>query len=178
MFNFYRNQRHSARKFQNDMKKLWEENSEAIVQLINHAVVEDETAQQWGIALANNQQKIANGIIYFCKEKKISTLFNELLQFIGESIDVFTFKKDAYKLRQRWYMKADELSNMLNSLSQWNVRGYFYKQILLIESLVKSFIKRNVEAIKFYREELIKNNTNLSVTFSNGIISDNAKIFF
>lgn len=180
MFGFYnKNQRHSAIGFQNDMKKLWQENSEAVVQLINHAVVQNETAQQWGTALANNQQKVANGIIFFCGEKEnLTRLFNQFIQYIEEAIDTFMWRKDAGKFRERWCLKADELSNMLHGLNEWNVRGYFYKQIFLIESIIKAFIKRNVEAIKYYRQELINNNTNLSITFTNGIISDNAKIFY
>lgn len=159
------------------MKKYWEDNSEFTVQLINHAIAQSDTAMQWGQSLANNQQRIANAVIYFGGDKKLSNLFNELLQFIGQAIEVFTWRKEAEKLRERWFLKADELSNELHNMSNWNVREYFYKQILLIESLVKAFRKRDIEAIKFYRAELVKNNTNLSITLANGIISDNAKLF-
>lgn len=178
MFNAQRNKRHSALKFQEDMKSLWAENSESVVQLINHAVFEAPTAIKWGTTLANNQQRIANGIVYFCGEKeRVSRLFNDLLQFIGEAIDVFVWKKNAGKLRERWFTKADELANILDSLSNWNIRGYLYKQILLIESIIKVVAKRDVGAVKFYRQELLNNNNSLSITLTNGIIKDNNKVF-
>lgn len=178
MFRFAQNKRQSATNFHNDMQKLWQDNSEAVVQLINHAVAQTDSAYQWGITLSNNQQKIANGIIFYCGEKEqVSNLFNQFIQYIGQAIDVFVWKKNVGKFRERWCLKADELSNLLNSLNQWNVRGYFYKQIFLVESLIKSFMKRDVEAVKFYRQELLKNNLSLSIILTNGIISDNAKSF-
>lgn len=179
MFNFYSNQRHSARKFQNDMKNLWEENSEATVQFINNALVGSAQTNHWSQLLANNQQRIANSIIKFYGDKeKTSALFNQFIQYIGQAIDVFMWKKNEVKFRERWYQKADEVANMLHGFNGWNVHVYFYKQIALIESLIKSFIKKNVEAIEHYRKELISNNFKLSATLSNGIISDNTKYFY
>lgn len=180
MFNFYgRENRHSARKYQDDMKNLWQENSEATVQFINNALVGSAHTNHWSQLLANNQQRIANGIIKFYSDKeKISTLFNQFIQYIGQAIDVFMWKKNEVRFRERWYQKADELANMLHGFNKWNVHEYFYKQITLIESLIKSFIKKNVEAIEHYRKELISNNFKLSITISNGIISDNMKSFY
>lgn len=179
MYNFYqRPQKHSAKKFQLDMKKLWEENSEAVIQFINNAIVGSPEADRWAKALANNQQRIANGIIKFCGHKeKISALFNQFIQYIAQAIDIFLWKKGALKFRQEWCSKADEISNMLHSFNEWNVRDYLYKQIFLIESLIKSLIKRNKEAIEHYREELITNNINLATTLTNGIIKDNRNLF-
>lgn len=180
MFNFYgRENRHSARKYQDDMKKLWEENSEATVQFINNALVGSAQTNHWSQLLANNQQRIANGIIKFYGDKeKTSALFNQFIQYIGQAIDVFMWKKNEVKFRERWYQKADEVVNSLHSFSNWNVRDYLYKQIVLIESLIKNFIQKNVEAIEHYHKELISNNLKLSTTLSNGIISDNMKSFY
>lgn len=178
MFGFHQRKRISAVKYQQDMNKLWKENSEMVVQLINHAIVEDETARQWGARLANNQQSIANGIIYFYGEKeKISRLFNQFIQYIGEAIDVFIWNKDAVKLRIRWCKKADELSDSLHELSSWTVRSYFYGQMSLIEALIKGFKNKDMEAVKHYHQQLLNNNIDLSAEFYKGVIADNRKSF-
>lgn len=180
MFRFYStNRKHSATNLHNNMKKLWEENSETVVQLINNSVAQSNSAQQWGTKLSQNQQTIANGIIKFCGEKeRVSNLFNHLIQYIHGAIDVFMWKKNVVDFRKRWFEKADEICNLLNILGEWNIRSYFYNQIFLIESLIKAFMKRDVEAVKYYRKELLNNNINLSVTLTNGIIKANSILFW
>lgn len=180
MFRFYTTHRnYSAKIFHNNMKQLWQEYSETVVQLINHSIANSDVTNQWLKKLYNTQQLIANGIIKFYGEREaLSNLFNYHIHYLNEAIDIFLLKKDVGSFRKIWFGKADELSNLLDSMSEWNIRNYFYKQIFIIESMIKSFIKKDTEAIKYYREQLIINNASLSLTLTNGIIKDNSKSFY
>lgn len=173
-----RPQKYSRANFVNDMRRLMNENGECTFQFINHVIGESEEISKMGSALANNQQKISNTIVKFYGEKeKISSLFNELLQFIPQAIDFLKWRKEMEKLRVIWYNKSDEISTIINSLSDWNVRSYFYKQISLVESLIKGFLKRDAEAVKYFRQELINNNGLFSVILTSGIIKDKHQQF-
>ena len=168
----------SAKKFHYDMKLLWQQNAECTIHFINNAIVNSPETKNWSLTLVQNQQSIANGIIRFCGDReKLSYLFNQFIQPIGQAVDILVWKKDSKKLRENWYKKADELTNIIHSLSTWNVREYFYKQISLIESLIKSLDKKKKEAIAHYRNELIDNNIKLSEIFTDGIIADNKAMF-
>lgn len=172
------NPRISAIKFQNDMKHLWQDNSEVTIQFISNAIVNSESTSHWSERLYQNQQKIVNGITKFCGDrKKISELFAQFIQFIGHAIDVFVWKKNTHQLREQWHNKADELINILHSLNEWQLRNYFYNKISIIEAIIKSLIKKNSESVAHYRKELISNNTNLSTALTNAIIADNRTVF-
>lgn len=176
--------RYSSHKFQEEMKKLWEENAKATYQLINHILQDSPNTQTWVSHFSNNQQRIANGVIKFYGNKEIdghkisiSLIFTQQIQFIANATAIFQWKKDVNAFRRKWYEKMDELMLVLNEICEFNTREFFYNQITFIEGLIKSFIKNEKEAQEFYYRELILNNEKLAVTLSQGIIRKNTQKF-
>lgn len=170
--------RYSSQAYKSDMQALWKENADLSMHYINNSVNQSPTAQQWGLALNNNQQKISNGIIKFYGDsRKVSTLFLQFIQYLGEAVNVVLLKRNIKEFRKRWYAKADELSNLLDTFTVWNMRSYFYKQINIYEAIIKSFVNKDISSQNRAYNELLNNNRAIADTFSNGVINHNKNLF-
>ena len=157
------------------MKDLFDENAKMITYLIKNNFTEHH--HTFSRRLNDNVRTISGLIAKFYGEgndiaANIASLYN-----IPLLLDVIIWKKNIEKLRKENYESVDKLINLLHSLTNWNLRDYFYNQITLIEAIAKSNHKHSIKEETHYYSKLIQNNLELSSAISSEIIKDNPKSF-
>lgn len=174
-FNQYK---YSSIAFKSQLEKLWEDNAASVNYFVQYSLQENEMTQHLGERLMNVQQNIGHLIGHFYGIKaKLADAFVRFMQCISEAIDTFKWKKNIEKFREKWYMKMDELIQILYMLSDWDLRNLFSQQISLIESLIKSIIKGDHDMQNNYYNQLVLLNRNISNIISDNIIKNKRNYF-
>ena len=169
--NQFKNQKYSSVDYREKLQKTMKDNAYCIKYFIQCSLEGNENVGHIEKRMMETQKQLGHWIGYFDHDKKNIT--QEVITFI-EPIKqaglVYQYKINEKKFTTHWYELADNLMKILNQLGDWNIRPFFYKQILLIEALIKSNIQKNAEAITYYYGLLIENNNELSLQISDGII--------
>jgi len=168
----------SASGYTAQLYRAFETNALSVKYFCEYAVSEHAQADELGVRLMSNQNELAHLIGYFYREKKIIVQkFMDLCQMLGDAIGYLKMKGQGIMIRTRWYAKAEELLKILDIVNDWYVREFFYKQISLMESMIKSYLKFDAVAQDFYYNELIINNRKAAIVFAQKIISQNNREF-
>lgn len=168
---FGRNQRYSSAKYKEHMQNLLQENAYCIKYFIDYSLERNENVPYIEGRLMETQRKIGQWIGYFDHEKrKISDDIVDFMEPIKQAGVVFQYKINETKFKTYWYERADNLMKLLSRMGDWDIRGFFYKQIELIQALIKSGLEKNEEAKTHYYSLLMENNKKLAIELSRGII--------
>lgn len=168
----------SASGYTAQLQKAFETNALSVKYFCEYAVAEHEQAGEIGKRLMDNQTQLASLIGYFYRDRKnIVQAFSGFMQMLGDAIQYFKVRIKEDRIRIRWYEKADNLLKILDGVNDWYVREFFYKQISLMESMIKSYLKPDAIAQEFYYNELIINNRKAAMVFAQKIISQNNREF-
>lgn len=181
MFYYQRQQRpqkYSSILFHEQLKKLFENNAYLVKNFLEHYEKDLVRTQSIGAQLYENSKEIGILIGHFYGESDtLSNNFISFIKFISEAIDVIKWRKPVFDLRKRWNENADGITMIMHSYHpEWNIRNYFYSQILLIESMVTTHIK-NKEGMLEYYNKLMDNNRKMATVISNGIVNQNSNKF-
>lgn len=175
MFNRFQNQfknhKYSSVDYIEKLQKTMKDNAYCIKYFIEYSLEGNENVGHIEERMMETQKQIGHWIGYFDHDKKgITQAVITFIQPIKQAGLVYQYKINEKKFTTDWYERADSLMKLLNLLSDWDIRPFFYKQITLIEALIKSSLKKNAKAITYYYELLIENNRQLSMKLSDGII--------
>jgi hypothetical protein len=169
MFGF--NYKYSSADYKEKMQKAFENSTYTINYFVKYSIEGSEMAEQLEQRLLHTQSEAGNLIGYFDHNKQ--GIINDLTKFIKiikDAILVFKYKINENAFRQQWHNKAEDLMKTLDSLAQWDIRNLIYRQISLIESLIKSCLKKDEKAQVHYYNSLLNNNRILSSEIASGII--------
>lgn len=173
-----RRQMYSSSGFQDQLRKVFEENATCVNYYVQYSLEESQHMTQLSERLTDTQQEIGNLIGHFYGVKqKLASAFVQWMGFTSEAIEVFKWKKNVELFRKRWYERTDDLIQVLNNFSDWDLRKLFYKHIALTESIIKSIIKKDVVAQQNYYTQLINTNREMSNIISMSIVKDNGSVF-
>lgn len=176
--NQFKNHKYSSIDYIDKMQKALQDNAYCIKYFIDYSLEGNEHVAYIEARLMETQRKMGQWIGYFDHEKR--EIISEIASFIEpikQAGVVFKYKINEIKFKTHWYERADNLMKLLSRLSDWDIRGFFYKQIELIEALIKSGLKKDEEAKTHYYSLLIENNKQLAMRLSAGIIKQYQKKF-
>lgn len=174
----YNTQRYSASGYQKQLKKAFGDSASSLNRYIHSVLEESDRSDQLKLVLLNNQREIGQLIGHFSGGKeKLGEEFISFMNTSTQAINAVRWKKNIKKFRLKWYEKCDEFVRLLNTLGEWDIREFIYKQISLIESIITSCIKNDNDAVMFFHKELVSINERSSDIISEEIIKNNKRLF-
>lgn len=167
----FKAQKYSSASYREQMQKTFQDNAHCIKYFIEYSLEGNENVGEIEERMMATQKQIGHWIGYFDHDKtNITKSVVTFIEPIKQAGLVYQYKINEKKFKTHWFERADTLMKLLNLLSDWDIRPFFYKQIMLIEALIKSGLQKNTEAITYYYGLLIENNSKLSLQLSDGII--------
>lgn len=180
MFRFHKQQqqRYSASGFQEQLRQACYESMYSMNYFIKYALEDQPNKWELEERLMTSQQTIGQLIGHFYgNSNKLAEAFVQFMKYTTEAIEVFRWKKDIVNFRTKWHEATDKFMHNLYELNEWSLRDYFYKQISLTESLIKSLIKGDETAHSHYYNKLISVNRGLADVITGNIIKSNNTLF-
>lgn len=161
------------------MTTAFEENAVAIKYYVEYSQSEDSNViTQMGTRLSQSFQNIAGLISTFCGDGNALTQeFNKSAQYVAIIQDAVQWRKDMPKYRKQWHLHTDGLVNLIHTFYTWDLRPWFYKQLWIIESLIRSFKKKDEAAVSDCYNTLVLTNRGLAEILSTEIINQKKQYF-